>query len=391
MASNNNKTAAELRQEKFGLETDPLKELDPVLREINEIDAQKAEEDQEGDELQQYIDTIQRGALENTEGTIYNYELTYRDWREYMYGTHGRHPACPNKGHVLGFIDLMRETNKPSTTGKIISRLHEAFEWWQVSDDFPHTLDYDPFEAALKERNLKDTKEEDKKKRPPHVTLDEVRDVVHGVKHVADRAIIGLQLKLGCRSGELANIRISEVRFNHENIADYYPMLGTNERLSEYPDALLIPHNRKGNKRERSTVIPLDEESRQLIIEWLLVRPDVPDPDHPDDPRLFMTHKGHPLSVNDIRYIWTKYWWPEYEYPKDGQSRSITPSFARHRFSTFWKNDLTGINREYVKYLRGDVTDTSLGKSPDALDHYIHTFYEDIEDMYRREMYDLYI
>jgi integrase/recombinase XerD len=391
MSNDYNKTAAELRRERFDLETDPLKKLDPVLREINEIDAQKPPEEQEGDELQQYIDKIQRRALEHAEGTIYNYELTFRDWREYMYGEHDRHPACPNKEHVLGFIDLMRETNKPSTTGKIISRLHEAYKWWQVSDDFKYDLDYDPFEAALMERNLKDTKEEHKTKSPPYVTLDDVREVVHGIKHIADRAIVGLQLKLGCRSGELANIRISEIRLSHEFIGESYPMLGSHRRLREYPDAILIPHNRKGNKRERSTVIPLDEEARKLLIGWLLVRPDVPDPDHPDDPRLFMTHKGKPLAVNDIHYIWSKYWWPEYEQPEDGQYRSITPSFARHRFSTYWQSDLTGINREYVKYLRGDVTEAGLGKSPDALDHYIHTFYEDVEEVYRNRMYDLYI
>jgi len=390
MISDNNKTAAELREEKFNLETDPLKEFDPGFRELNRADAQKPEENQEGDELQQYIDKIQRGALENTEGTIYNYELTFRDWREYMYEEHDRHPACPNKEHVLGFIDLMRETNKPSTTGKIISRLHEAYNWWQA-DNFPHESEYDPFEAALKERNLKDTDEEHKTKSPPYITLDEVRDVVHGIKHAADRAIIGLQLKLGCRSGELANIRISEVRFNHENITEYYSVLGTHNRLEKYPNALFIPHNRDGNKRERSTVIPLDKEARQLLIDWLLVRPDVPDPNNPGDPRLFMTHKGKPLSVGDIRYIWTRHWWPDYKQPGNGLYRSITPSFARHRFSTYWKNDLTGINREHVKYLRGDKTEANPDKPSDALDHYIHTFYEDVEDLYRNRMYDLYI
>lgn len=113
----------------------------------------------------------------------------------------------------------------------------------------------------------------------------------------------------------------------------------------------------------RPTVLPLDEGARRLLIDWLLVRPDT------EDEWLFMTHKGQKLARTDIRYIWTKYWWPEYEFDEDGQYRSVTPHFARHRFGTYWKNDLSGVNREWVKYMRGDKTDTSIGRASDALDH----------------------
>lgn len=110
-------------------------------------------------------------------------------------------------------------------------------------------------------------------------------------------------------------------------------------------------------------MLPLDEGARRLLIDWLLVRPDT------EDEWLFMTHKGQKLARTDIRYIWTKYWWPEYEFDEDGQYRSVTPHFARHRFGTYWKNDLSGVNREWVKYMRGDKTDTSIGRASDALDH----------------------
>jgi hypothetical protein len=41
--------------------------------------------------------------------------------------------------------------------------------------------------------------------------------------------------------------------------------------------------------------------------------------------------------------------------------------------------------------MRGDVTDTALGRTPDALDRYVHTYYEDVKDVYLEEMYQLYI
>lgn len=377
------KTSSEKRAEVFGLDTDPLAQFEEGFVQL--------EESGEDDPLTEYIETIQQGALDNTDGTVYNYEITFRDWREHM-DEMGRHPACPNKTHVLEFIDdELEEGLKPSTVRKKVERVQNAYQWWQGTDDWPHDMSFDPFASAMKERNLTDSEEEHQKKKPPYVPLDEIREVVGNVKHIADRAIIGTQLKFGCRSGELANIRISEIHIDHPNLLEHYETIGTHDMLDGRPNAVYIPHDRAGNKRERSTVLPLDEEARRLLIDWLLVRPDVPDPDHPDDPRLFMTHKGKPLSVSDIRYIWTKHWWPEYEKPEDGQFRSVTPHYARHRFSTYWKNDLTGINREWVKYMRGDKTDTSVGRSHDALDHYVHTFYEDVESLYRNQMFQLYI
>ncbi len=51
---------------------------------------------------------------------------------------------------------------------------------------------------------------------------------------------------------------------------------------------------------------------------------------------------------------------------------------------------LNGVNREHVKCMRADVTDTSVGRAHDALNHYVHTYYEDIEQLYEK-MYQRYI
>lgn len=372
----NDKSSSQRRAERFGLEIDPLAELEDGFRAIEQ-------EHDDPDPLAEYLQRIQRDATGNVEDTIGHYERTFRQWREHM-DMEGRHPACPNKSHVLGFIDhWLAEGNKPSTVRKKVERLGNAFEWWQTSDDFPHDLSFDPFGAARKERHLKD-EEEHRTKKPPNVSLDEIRDVVQGIDDIADRAIIGLHLKFGCRSSELANIKLSEIHLDHPDVLEYYPEMGSHEMLDGRANAAYIAHDREDNKRNRPTVLPLDEEARRLLIDWLLVRPDT------GDEWVFMTHKGEQLNRTDIRYIWTQYWWPEYEFDEDDQHRSVTPHFARHHFGTYWKSDLDGVNREHVKYMRGDVTDTSIGRAHDALDHYVHTYYEDIEQLYEK-MYQLYV
>jgi integrase/recombinase XerD len=361
---------AELIADKFNRNTDPLEEFEPVFQELLEDGV---------DPLEEYLDRIQRGATDNTDGTIDNYDLTFRRFRNHMEAV-GRHWACPNKRHVLEYIDKELETCFPSTVNKRVDHLSRAYRWWQASEEFPHPIDYNPFESARAERDLTD----DKGTVPPNVSLDEIRDVVQGIEHVADRAIIGTHLKWGCRSSELANIKLSEIHIDHPEVLEHYSEMGTHEMLKGRPNAVYIPPERDLNKRERPTVLPLDEEVRRMLIDWLLVRPDT------GDEWLFMTHKGKQLSRTDLRYIWTKYWWPEYEFADDERYRSVTPHFARHKFTTYWQRDVA-VNREKDKYMRGDVTDTALGRTPDALDRYVHTYYEDVKDVYLEEMYQLYI
>lgn len=376
--NNSNKSAEELRKERFNLESDPLASMEDYLREI--------EEEIGEDPLEEFVRKIQRNATNNVEGTIGHYERTYRQWREHM-EKEGRYVACPNKRHVLRFIDhWLEEGNKPSTVRKKVKRLHNAFTWWQANDTFPHETEYDPFMAAMKERYLKDdASPEFQTKKPPRVTLEEVRDVVGGIEDIADRAIVALQLKLGCRSSELGNIKLSEIHLDHPDVLEHYPEMGSHRILEGRPNAVYITHRRENNKRVRPTVLPLDEEARKLLIDWLLVRPDT------GDDWLFMTHKGEKLTRTDIRHIWTKYWWPEYEYDEDAHRRSVTPHFARHRFTTYWRADLDGVNGEDVKYMRGDKTGSSPDEDPGAMSRYVHTYYEDIEPLYREKMFQLYL
>lgn len=64
----------------------------------------------------------------------------------------------------------------------------------------------------------------------------------------------------------------------------------------------------------------------------------------------------------------------------------VTSHFGRHRFTTWWRVQQDA-NRELVKYMRGDSVDK--GSMDEPIDSYLHTYYEDVEDLYQENIYRL--
>ncbi len=74
------------------------------------------------------------------------------------------------------------------------------------------------------------------------------------------------------------------------------------------------------------------------------------------------------------------------EYAETEHYRPVLSHYGRHRFTTFWRVE-QDLPRPLVKYLRGDRPDSESITERDGIDEYIHTYYEDIESVYRREIY----
>lgn len=218
----------------------------------------------------------------------------------------------------------------------------------------------------------------------PKLTLDDVVEVVEGIKHIGERALTVTQLKTGIRSTELSNIRFEHIHVTNPDVLSHYDEMGTHDQLDGIVNAVYIPPEDKmpGNKREMPTVIPLDDEVRRVLIDWLLIRPDN------GDEHVFLTQKGKPMSKSNLRHIWTKHWWPEYEYDKEDEFRSITPHFSRHWMST-WLRVKADMSEPLVQYLRGDKQGPDIGGSRSAFHRYIHTHYEDVEEEYRDRIFRL--
>lgn len=307
------------------------------------------------------------------------YDRVFRQWREFM-RDQDRHPACPNEDHVKGFAryELTTKNNHPDTVKEKLRKLNNAYTYWQDDPTFPHPQDYNPVSLAKTKVTFADVES----KEPPRIPLAEVRDVLESVTHVRDRAFMALQLKLGLRATEVCNLQLADIDIQNGDLREHYPELGSNPRLEGRQNALYVPHDREGNKSQRPRLLPLDDELRRVLLRYLLIRPDN------GGPWLFLTLKTHGkitdhATINDV---WRDAFHPEYAGTEDHQG--ATSHFGRHWFTTYWrvKED---VNRELIKYMRGDTAGSRNIEDRGTIDEYIHTYYEDIEGLYRERVFPL--
>lgn len=306
------------------------------------------------------------------DATVGEYNRTFRQWKQFM-DRQGRHPACPNDTHVKGFIQYQREErgNEAGTIKNRLMYLNQAYQYWQEDAAFPHPQDYNPIDVAKGAVNL----DEESPKEPPRLTIEELREKVDEITHIRDRAIVALQLKLGLRASEVCNIKLSEIDIANHDVREHYDQMGDATALQGRENAVYIPHDRDLNKSQVPRVLPLDDELRRVLVQYLLIRPDN------GEPWLFLTksRRKH-MQKQDVTRMWKANFQPEYEETDD--HRAITSHFGRHRFTTYWRVE-QDLNRELIKYMRGDTAGSAQFDDMGAIDEYIHTYYEDIEPLYR--------
>lgn len=304
--------------------------------------------------------------------TVTEYNRTFRQWKEFM-ERQGRHPACPNDTHVKQFIQYRREEhgNESGTIKNKLMYLNQAYQYWQEDAAFPHPQDYNPIDVAKGAVNL----EENPPKEPPRLTIEDLRGEVDDINHIRDRAIVVMQLKLGLRASEVCNIKLSEVDIANHDVRNHYSQMGESSGLQGRENAVYIPHDRELNKSQRPRVLPLDDELRRVLVRYLLIRPDN------GEPWLFLTktQRGK-MQRQDLTKLWKGYFQPKYE--ETDEHRGITSHYGRHRFTTYWRVE-EDLNRELIKYMRGDTAGSASIEDMGAIDEYIHTYYEDIEPLYR--------
>jgi hypothetical protein len=74
--------------------------------------------------------------------------------------------------------------------------------------------------------------------------------------------------------------------------------------------------------------------------------------------------------------------------PRMSKRGAFTSHYGRYRFTTYWHVE-QDVNRELVKYMRGDKAGGSRLENKETMDTYLHTYYEDIEDLYRERIFPL--
>nr|WP_225316352.1 site-specific integrase [Haloferax sp. CBA1149] len=292
----------------------------------------------------------------------------------------GRHPACPSSDHVREYVDhcLLARGLKPTTVRTKLHRLEKIYRYWQSDPVFPHEVGYNPFEYVHSTTDLS----QPPLKEPPRLSPQRLGELLRTLTDVRDRLIVVLQLKLGLRAGEVSTLRLANLSVSHTELRAAYPELGSNPALTGRENAVYIPsrYDEPGNKSHRARILPLDAEVRRALLQHLLIRSDT------GDPWVFQSRTtATQITPEAINRVWKQAFRPEFD--ETDEHRAVTSHYGRHRFSTYWQVD-NEIPRELVQYMRGDRIDDD-DPSRQTIDSYVHTYYADIEPVYRQQMYSL--
>ncbi|AOW80145.1 integrase family protein [Halodesulfurarchaeum formicicum] len=280
----------------------------------------------------------------------------------------------------LAWLSELRGDAAESTVASYASYLHRFYAYMNevgVFDENPMTLVME----ELDEQITTDPNRRD-------ISVPEMKAFVKSVGHPLDRALIVLLLKSGIRAGEACNLDLRDVHIPDAPV----PAGPIRPQLSGRPNSLFVSqHPQRGdktngerrvtsNKRKRDTVIPIDAELRQVLIDWLAIRPD---PRSAAEPLFVSTERnwGQRLTGNDIHHLVTSHTRDQGWYESGaGAGENVTPHYFRHFFTTHLR-DRTG-DRGIVKYLRGDV-------ATDVIDTYTHNWGDRVREVYERNIYSL--
>lgn len=344
----------------FGRNLDPLAEHAPVF------------EDLELDPFELFLDETGPRA----ENTKRNYRNSFRHWRRHM-ASEGRHPACPSRAHVERYVEKRAADGVTrSTISTEITHISATHSYWARDEAFPHAMDFDPFDVDPPESAATSGGDF------PRVMLEELRTAVESTGHYLDRAVVLLQLKLGLRASELCNARLAEVNLDHDGLRDFYPALGSHPEVDGRSNSIYVPCDREGNKSKRPRVLPLDDEARRCLVKYLLVRPTCG-----RDGLLLSKREKVSLTPKHLGRIWESSMPERLSDPPEG-NRPVRSHFGRHWFTTYWDVHRDW-NSELVAYMRGDAAGSRNAGGSDAMSHYLHAHYEDIEASYREQVFKL--
>jgi integrase/recombinase XerD len=251
------------------------------------------------------------------------YESVFEEWRAHM-NRHERHPVCPNPEHVEAYIRWQTAPESEGGRGNCnrtvegkLSKLNYVYEYWQQDAAFPHPDGYNPISLAKARVPLPVRKTKEHRR----ISVAELREMIQSVPDLRARTIIGIQLKLGLRAGEVANLRLSELRMDGTEAARHYREMGTHDRLKDYREVLYIPsrYEREGNKSGRPRLLPIDDELGNLLERYLLVRPDN------GEPWLVLSQKSHTrMTSKGINGVWKDAFHPQ--YAETDEHRPLTSS-----------------------------------------------------------------
>lgn len=191
-----------------------------------------------------------------------------------------------------------------------------------------------------------------------------------------ERAVWVLSLKTGLRAGECVNLDLQDVHINHLPLTNHeqYADIQYHPEIEDHPDSLYISSGikqgevyrgekrKRGNKRQKSTIVPLDGELKHALVRWLVARPSTP---HLEADPLFVSLGNsqptratiYQISQSTIKAPADDLGWNDHTPPEDwdiDEYHNITHKWCRHYFTTKMRDFINGMGLLYTSYFRGD-------------------------------------
>ena len=303
------------------------------------------------------------------------YDRVLRDFQEYL-GSRDLSIDEANHRDCMAYIHQLRGSVAESTVATYASYLNRFYDYMIRVDAF----DENPMAIVVEE--MDETINTDPTRRD--ISVPAMQEFVGGVSHPLHRAVLIMLLKTGMRAGELCNLDRRDV-----HLADDTPH---RPRLDGRPYSLFVDdapsagsvyngeRRTASNKRKRATTIPVDDELREVLLDWLAIRPD---PLSNAEPLFVSTSDswGERLTPDMIHHLVEGHardagWYRD----NGGPEENVTPHYFRHFFTTHLR-DRTG-DRGVVKYLRGDV-------AKDVIDTYTHDWGNRVRTVYESNIYSV--
>ncbi|WP_435332544.1 tyrosine-type recombinase/integrase [Haloarchaeobius sp. TZWWS8] len=290
-------------------------------------------------------------------------------------------PADAGRRECMAWVHSLRGELAPSTVASYASYVHRFYAYMTQVGEF----EANPMALVVEEMDESIDKDPTRRE----LSVPQMREFVAGIGHPLERALVVTLLKTGMRVGELCNLDVRDLSLDSPEVRQEYD-LGDRVQLEGRPDSLFVAaepargteYNGEvrvdSNKRKRSTVVPVDDELKRVLVAWLALRPDGP------SPALFTGTGGdwgERVTAQSVRHVVRKHAkaWGWYR-TGGGATENVTPHYFRHFFTTHLR-DRTG-DRGIVKYLRGDV-------ASDIVDTYTHNWGGRVREVYEANVYSL--
>lgn len=180
-------------------------------------------------------------------------------------------PAEATRRECMAWIHELRGEYARSTIASYAAYVHRFYSYMVRVGKF----DSNPM--ALVREEMDERIEKNPTRRD--LSVEDMRSFVASIGHPLHRAVIVTLLKTGMRVGELCNLDLRDLSIEGEirESASDSPRAALHGR----PNALYvsagteIPDDRTAaNKRQRSTIVPVDDELGRELACWLAIRPD---------------------------------------------------------------------------------------------------------------------